>query len=43
MYWAIKQIYKAVKPKINNIAEQKGKLESLEKRIELLEERLGKE
>ncbi len=40
MYWAFKQIYITVKPKINNITEQKGKLESLEKRIELLEKKI---
>ena len=40
MYWAIKQLYNMLKPKINNVTEQKGKIESLEKRIELLERKL---
>jgi len=29
-----------LKPKIDNVTEQKGKIESLEKRVELLEKRL---
>lgn len=40
MYWGIKQIYSMLKPKINNITEQEGKLDSLEKRVELLERKL---
>jgi len=40
MYWPIKSLYNMLKPKIDNVTEQKGIIESLEKRVELLEKRL---
>lgn len=41
MYWPIKSLYNMLKPKIDNITEQKEKIESLEKRIVLLEKKLN--
>ena len=40
MYLAIKKLYNMLKPKINNVIEQKGKIETLEKRIDVLERKL---
>ncbi|GIN91002.1 hypothetical protein J22TS1_20530 [Siminovitchia terrae] len=40
MYWLSKQLYKNLKPTINNSILQKDRLDSLEKRVELLERKL---
>lgn len=37
MYWPIKQLYKLFKPQINKVTEFSEKLNSLEKRVEMLE------
>lgn len=37
MYWAFKQIYKLLKPKLDNMSERTEKVDKLEKRVELLE------
>lgn len=39
MYWALKTSFKTLKPEISNIIEMKKKIDSLEKRVEFLEEK----
>lgn len=40
MYWLIKLLYNRLKPKMDSATELKGKIELLEKRVELLEQKL---
>ncbi|PBB06279.1 hypothetical protein [Salimicrobium humidisoli] len=40
IYWGLKQMAGALKPKIDEFSEQKDRMESLEKRIDVLERKL---